>query len=148
MHGGRGPRPLSSRVPIFGISGWAGLASPQIPQHISGVGKKGKWGGGGVAQRNRIVECGSMREVGGRRKRGLKNRFLCMKEGERKKEEKSGRQTPLSHQGPHSPCLVVSTPSTQSCWEGTTPSALLCLVLLLCLGFVLWMPTSSSRVAW
>lgn len=39
MHGGRGPCPLSRRVPIFGISGWAGLASPQIPEHISRVGK-------------------------------------------------------------------------------------------------------------
>lgn len=71
MHGGRGPCPLSSRVPIFGISGWAGLASPQIPEHISGVGKKGKWGEGGVAQRNRIVECGCMREreKGGRKEK-------------------------------------------------------------------------------
>ena len=37
-HRGHGPRPLSrSHVPIFGISGWAGLASPQIPEQISGV---------------------------------------------------------------------------------------------------------------
>lgn len=69
MHGGRGPCPLSSRVPIFGISGWAGLASPQIPEHISGVGKKGKWGEGGVAQRNRIVERGCMRERGGKKEK-------------------------------------------------------------------------------
>lgn len=39
-HRVHGPCPLSRRcVPSFGISGWAGLASPQIPEQISGVGE-------------------------------------------------------------------------------------------------------------
>ena len=79
-HRGRGPCPLSrSHVPIFGISGWAGLASPQIPEHIRG-------GGSGGAQReterekererNRIAVCVCMREREGEERKDLKNRIL------------------------------------------------------------------------
>lgn len=48
--------------------------------------------------------------------------------GEKKKEEKSGRQTPLSHQGPHSPCLVVSTPALSLVGRGQPhlPFSVLC----------------------
>lgn len=64
-----------------------------------------------------------------------------------KKREKGEDRPHFPLRGPHSPSHVVSTPSTKSLMEeGTTPFLPFCLVLLLCLGFVLWMPASSSRV--
>ena len=79
--------------------------------------------------------------------------FLCeRKRGRKRKNEKRKKGGDRPHfplKGPHLPCHVVSTPSTERVWpgRGLTPFALLYLVLLLCLGFVLWMPASSSRGA-
>ena len=104
---GRGPCPLSrSHVPIFGISGWAGLASPQIPEQISGVGEV-RVGEPTERQRerNRTVVGVFMRKE----RKDLKNRvcvFMRERKGEKKKKEKRGRQTPLSPEG---------TPSSLPC---------------------------------
>lgn len=78
-----------SCVPVFGISGRAGLASPQIPEQIRG--------GGGRVVKTRGGGCGEQ-QLYGERKRDLKNRILSVYEGERKtgwkKKGKKGKTDP------------------------------------------------------
>lgn len=82
-HRVHGPCPLSRSVPSFGISGQAGLASPQIPEQV----KWGRGGKSGGAQRKRqkwnIVWQVEQRES------DLNNRilgvwFMCERKGEKK----------------------------------------------------------------
>lgn len=106
-HRGRGPCPLSrSHVPIFGISGWAGLASPQIPEQISGVGE-GEWGSPQRdRERDRIVAGVFMRE---KERKDLRNKVcvcFCERERGRKKRKKKGVDRPHSPEG---------TPSSLPC---------------------------------
>ena len=108
-HRGRGPCPLSRRhVPIFGISSWAGLASSEIAEKISGVGE-GEWGSS-ERDTNRekknscVCERERERERKGEERKNLKNRtlgvFLFERKGREKNYEKMkkgvGRQILLS----------------------------------------------------
>lgn len=78
-----------SCVPVFGISGRAGLASPQIPEQIRG--------GGGRVVKTRGGGCGEQ-QLYGERKRDLKNRILSVYKGEEenrlKKKGKKGKTDP------------------------------------------------------
>lgn len=117
-HRVHGPCPLSrSCVPSFGISGQAGLASPQIPEQISGLGR-GSEGAQRKRQKRNIVWQVEQRES------DLNNRILgvwsvCEREGEEKKTEKKRGERPHSPlRGPHSPCHVVSTASAGESGQG------------------------------